>query len=136
MEVEGSSSRIRDKVWSKQKNKNKIKVTVFRFVIHFLSPELHSEELGKRKREERKKTAYFDEGAIFTLGSFVKLLLLPTAYVENPEVDDIDNIAHFAQVLLCGSCHQDAFLFLLLIAQEIQGTGPSHKKWRNDLFEL
>lgn len=36
------------------------------------------------KRKE-KKTAYFDKGAVFTLGSLVKLLLLPTAYVENPE---------------------------------------------------
>lgn len=87
MEVGKSSSRIRDKVWIWSKQKKK--VTVFRFVFHFLSPELHSEELEKRKREERKKTAYFDEGSIFTLGSFVKLLLLPTAYVENPEGDDI-----------------------------------------------
>lgn len=87
MEVGGSSSRIRDKVWSKRKKKKK--VPVFRFVFHFLSPELHSEELEKRKREERKKTAYFDEGTIFSLRSLVKLLLLPTAYVENPEGDDI-----------------------------------------------
>jgi len=66
----------------------KKKVTVFRLVFHFLRPELHSEELEKWKKAS-KKTAYFNEGAIFTLGSLVKLLLLPTAYVENPEVDDI-----------------------------------------------
>lgn len=78
MEVGGSSIGKRTEYGASKK-----KITIYRFVFHFLASELHSEKL--KKIEKGRKTAYFDKGAIFTLGSLVKLLLLPTAYVENPE---------------------------------------------------
>lgn len=80
----GSRRKKRQGKGQSMEQAKKKKITAFRFVFHFLAPELHSEKQKNWKRKE-KKTAYFDKSAIFTLGSLVKLLLLPTAYVENPE---------------------------------------------------
>lgn len=112
--------------------KKKIKLLCSDLYFNFLALSSIQKSWKKGKgKEGRKKTAYFDEGAIFTLGSLVKLLLLPTADVKNPEGDDIRHHCSF-----CPGCHQDPFLFLLLIPREKQGTKPSHRKWRNDLCEL
>lgn len=93
MEVGGSSSRIGDKLWNKPK---KIKLLCSDSYFNFLALSSIQKSWKKGKgKEGRKKTAYFDEGAIFTLGSLVKLLLLPTADVENPEGDDIRHHCSF-----------------------------------------